>query len=67
MDLVRPGAVRLLVEVDEEPSIERIAAVRPAVELRQPALDPGIELVVHVENSEFDTYTRSPSSEFCNI
>src|SRR5688572_25493595 len=43
MDLVRPHAV----ELDEPGGIERHAAVRISIDLRQPALDPvGIELIV---------------------
>ena len=46
MDLMRPRAVRLLVEVDEEIGVKRVAAIRLAFELGQPSLDLGIELVV---------------------
>ena len=43
---MRPSAVRLLVEVDEELWIERIAAVVLPAELGQPAPDLRVELVV---------------------
>src|SRR5690349_8645508 len=46
VDLVRPHAVGLLVEVDEEVRVERVAAIGLPVELGEPALDPLIELVV---------------------
>ena len=41
MDLVRTRAVGLLVEVDEEVRIQRVAAVGLAIELGQPPLKPG--------------------------
>ena len=46
MDLVRPRAVGLVGEIDQELGVERAAAVRPAVELGQPAPDARIELAV---------------------
>src|ERR1700744_2378839 len=45
-DLVWAGAVGLGTEVDEEVLVERVTAVRLAGELRDPALQVGIELVV---------------------
>src|SRR6202008_1801262 len=46
VDLMRASSVGLGIEVDEEVRIQGVAAIGLPVELRQPPLQAGIELVV---------------------
>ena len=55
MALARPRTIRLIAEVDEELWIERVCAIRLAVELGNPALDAREQPIIPGGDSKFGT------------